>query len=351
MSDTLPKAASHTSASRDDAGDGLAEQVDDLLGGIEEVLSVPPPPMTGWSSIPPAKPSVDHLAALAEQLEREREEAAEPDLIDSFARSEAFEQARSASRDPLAIDDAPSISVALTEADFDDEEPTQDWGGQEEAPSLVEAPVPPPVRSAAFLSEPDYLAYVDDPELAAPAMRDEMPSLVDTIDDTPGTLRPSAVSLPRARPARRGPRVPVGYAIGAMAAVTAAVVAYRVGPHSQTTATAGRHVASLVQPAESPTLSAHVVKTPKDEAALPDEQRLLITVTPSNAYLSLRAIDDVEGKKTAGPWPKAFDLEPGEYEVVAFRAGHKPLVRRITIRSGIRPGALDLRLRVDDIYD
>lgn len=365
MSDTLRKAAprtvsvADTAVSADDGGDALAEQVDGLLGDIEEVLSVPPPPMTGWSAIPPARPSIDDLALLAEQLEQEREE---PDLLDAPASCRAHAggcDEAPARFDAPSIDDAPSISIASTDADLDDE-PTRDWDVNEPSaaartpapvPSYPEAPVPPPARSAAFLSEPDYLAYLDDPELEE--ARDSMPSLVDTIDDTPGTLRPSAVSLPRAHPGRRQARVPLGYAIGAIAAVASAVVAYRLGPHSGASEEpVARHVAVATQRAESPGLAAHAVDAvPQASAALPEKQRLLVTVTPSNAYLSLRAVEDPEGKKTAGPWPKAFDLDPGEYELVAFRAGHMPLVRRITIRPGVRPGALDLRLSVDDIYD
>ncbi len=402
MSEKLRKAVFPASAPEaNPRGDELEEQVEGLLGDIEEVLSVPPPPLTGWSSIPPERRDEDPLAELAAELAAAREESPR----DALAASRRHGQpAPSASVIVPAAPAAPNIAlpmveepstvdspnISVTSVTFDandgwDEEPTHDWGApppgsassaspERAAPpdgSHAAPPVPPPPRSAAFLTTPDYLVaerpaerltplpLTPDYRVSAPGLdelddvRAEMPSLVDTIDDTPGTLRPSAVSLPAARPPRRRSRVPRSLWLGAAAAVAAAVVAYRTGPYAAgDQAEAARHVAAVTTPADGPRLTVRDRDGAHDLAAEPgDTQRLLVTVMPSNAFLSLRPIDEREGKRSAGPWPKAFDLVPGEYELVAFRNGFKPLLRRVTVRPGVRPAALELRLVSEDIYE
>jgi hypothetical protein len=183
-----------------------------------------------------------------------------------------------------------------------------------------------------------------------------MPSLIETMEDATSTLRPSAVSLPPYRPAEKRRRVPAALWLGAAASVAAAVVAYRLGPYSEARPNSGApatRVAATLERAEATPLHAAPVAKKTDDAKqdVTSPQRLMVTVVPSHAYLSIRTPGEREGKRTGGPWPKAFDLEPGEYEVVAHRRGLKPVVRRIHIRAGVRPPALELHLQVDDIYE
>lgn len=310
-----PKRVTHVDA---DLADDLDDDVGDVLGEIEEVLSTRPPPMTGWSSIPPAKASVDDLAEIAALLESEQE-ATPTDALEAFAHAD----------DPISVDETPNIEVAsidMDASDFGYDEPTHDW---------TKMPMPP-----------DSFRSVD-------VEREEMSSLVDEADFKSETLRPSAVSLSPYRPPPKR-RVPTGLALGAVVAVAAAIVSYRLGPHSQPAESAGfvasqRFVAAQTERAPQPQLRAETAQATDGERA--ETRRLMVKVTPEHAYLSIRTLEEREGKRSTGPWPRMFDLAPGTYELVAFRAGHQSIVRRVTIEPDVDPPAIELRLRVDDIYE
>jgi hypothetical protein len=305
----------------------LVEQVDDLLEGIH-----------GSIEVPEAEPSVEALSEIVEAL---RASNAEPPGGD----------------DPLV----PVISAELVDLD-DCDEPTRQW---------VREPTPQAAAASRAKPKPRLIPAAPPSAKGFPLFVDE--SLVDSYDDqpeTPATLRPSSVSLDAAagesegrRPARRAPkrRVPRALLAGAGAAVVAAALAYGLGPRSgappqQAAMRAAAPVHSL---ADDPRYAVPPrADRPRDEAAATDSaadattpQRVVVEVWPPTAYLSIRLLTEPEGKHTAGPWPRAFELVPGEYELVAFRAGFKTSLRRVVVKPELAPQALNITLVADDIYE
>jgi hypothetical protein len=293
----------------------LVEQVDDLLTNIHGSIVPPPDP-----NLP--EPTPETLADIVEALKQQ-----DPEDLDTSA---------------------PHVLADFIDDDVD--EPTRQWvrtadGLVAAAPAkAVKIPkAPPSARGFPLFADEVFDGYDDHP-------------------NTPATLRPSSVSLQAARkvvaPQRSffgGRKPPIALAFGAVAAIVAAVAAYELGPRSsQPAETARRHTA----PIEAAASDALRARAPVAEAPAPaaapapaGAQRVIIEVTPSSAYLSVRLLSEVEGKHSAGPWPRAFELEPGEYELVAFRAGYKTTTRRVVIKPELAPQSINLSLIADDIYE
>lgn len=266
------------------------EVVDDVLDDIERVLSQPPPPVE------------DHLGALAAQLVEEREV------------------------------ERRSVRAALPSsigAELDDV-----WASEEEATTEWKRPptVPPAAESLQVL-----LRFLE--ETRELGRRE---SIAPELDETP---RPAAVciSTPPEAPARR--RLPLPLALVALISVAAAFVSYRLGPHSHATAPPAP-VAAAAAPEHTP-LEAAALDSTLDFGAPLRTERLLVTVSPPDAHLAIRAMDEPQGERFAGPWPRAFDLAPGVYELVAFRDG-RSVVSGLEIEPGVAPPPLALRVPTTD---
>ena len=136
--------------------------------------------------------------------------------------------------------------------------------------------------------------------------------------------------------------------VGAAAAVLAAVIAYGVGPYSVERVTAAPGGVAWHEPMHrsEPERPAPATR----HAVSSSTHRVTFSINPSNAYLSLRRTDEPEERRSGGPWPRTLDLEPGEYELVVFRAGYRAVVRRLTV-SDSSPSAMDIVLRTEDIYE
>lgn len=270
-----------------------AEVVDDALDDIERVLSSPPPPVE------------DHLAALAAQLSEEKR------------------QERLSMHGALA--DVPSVTV-------DD-----DWASEDEAPTTEwrkGSSVPPPPASLQAVLE-----YIEQTR----AQRDRL-------HDDDVTPRPAAVTIAPVAPSAEAPRRQLSpwLAAAAMIALAAVIVSYRLGPP----AASAPSLAHAAKP--TPALPADRALPATDNgAAVVDygapvqTQRLLVSVEPAEARLSVRGMDEAQGEPYAGPWPRAFDLAPGVYELVAFRRGQS-IVSRVEIDPGVDPPPLALRIPVAD---
>jgi hypothetical protein len=264
----------------------VAEVVDDALDDIERALN---------ESLPPID---DDLGALAAQLVEEQEQARRLPAV----RLKSY---------GVALDDDWAT---------DDEDPTTEWrrrGSEEES-------VPPEAHSLRAL-----LRYIDE--------RSDRESIAPEVDMTP---RPAAVSISSASepPPRR--RFPLPLAVVALISVGAAIVSYRLGPHSGASPPAS--TAAVEPPADHAAEPASLVST-VDYGAPVQTQRLMVSVSPADAHLAIRAVDEPQGERYTGPWPRAFDLAPGVYELVAFRHGQS-VVSSIDIEPGVAPPPLALRI-------
>lgn len=277
------------------------ELVGDVLQDIERALS-PAPPRMAEPSIPAPRDSEDHLGALAAQLVEEREEE----------------------RRSLPAMRPPVVSVALDDAwASDDEAPTTEWRRDGSAP-----PSPESMRA--------LLRYIEaGRELSE---RETVPPIDEDV-----TPRPAAVSI-STHPAPPRRRFPLSLAVVAMISIGAAIVSYRLGPHS-----AAGELPPPARAAAAESLALEplvpVESSPIDYGPPVQTQRLLVSLAPSDARLSIRGMHEPQGEPYAGPWPRAFDLAPGVYELVAFRR-RQSIVSRVEIEPGVDPPPLALRIPV-----
>jgi hypothetical protein len=117
----------------------------------------------------------------------------------------------------------------------------------------------------------------------------------------------------------------------------------------------GSHVVKVVVPGHEAPVEA-TVEVKADERArltiplpalMPEEPapapKADAEETPSQRGVNVEVVTDgarvvlVQGQKTrvlSGPWPRAIELEPGRYKVVASRHGFEPFVQKITLAEG-----------------
>ena len=81
------------------------------------------------------------------------------------------------------------------------------------------------------------------------------------------------------------------------------------------------------------------------------EVTLILDVSPRNAYVMFAQKGVPGDKRFAGPWPRHLKLEPGEYQLVIFRAGFKTVQRIMKLEPDQDTSALRVQLKADDIYN
>ena len=282
---------------RDTGKTDVDEVVGDVLQDIERALS-PAPPRAVEPSIPAPPDSEDHLGALAAQLMAEQNE----------------ERRRLQTVPPFVA------TVALDDA----------WANEDDALTTEwrrETPVPPAPESSRTL-------YVEE-EGRELTHRDTV-SLEDDV-----TPRPAAVSVSRLEAPGRRP-IPLPLVAVALISIGAAIVSYRLGPHSAAAVGPSR-IATGDPVAAVPVAAAPPATTEYGKPV--QTQRLLVTLTPADARLAVRAMGEPEGEPSAGPWPRAYDLAPAVYELVAFHDGLS-VVSRLEVEPGLDPPPLTLHLPV-----
>jgi len=82
---------------------------------------------------------------------------------------------------------------------------------------------------------------------------------------------------------------------------------------------------------------------------------LRIELTPPSASVVVRKLGSSERQKLKGPWPRSVELEPGDYEVTAYRYGYLPASQNARFK-GSAEATVELELKPaptdpDDIYD